>query len=108
MLTLLAAPLLAFITAFMLRSVLVGEVYSFGQNQNLVLVLYRFLFSSSSAWANSIDDLLKEKRSIMRELKLNVSAGQQLFAKGLVLFIMTLIQVLLYYFISALFGCVVF
>ena len=103
MLTLLAAPLLAFITAFMLRSVPVGEVYSFGQNQNswlfgfISVLIFIFI-----GLANSIDDLLSEKRSIMRELKLNVSAGQQLFAKGLVLFIMTLIQVLLYYFISAL------
>jgi ABC-type multidrug transport system ATPase subunit len=103
MLTLLAAPLLAFITAFMLRNVQTGEHYSFGQNQNswlfgfISVLIFIFI-----GLANSIDDILSEKRSIMRELKLNVSALQQLFAKGLVLFIMTLIQVLLYYFISAL------
>jgi ABC-type multidrug transport system ATPase subunit len=101
--TLLVAPLLAALTAFVLRGVPDGKPYSFLSNQNALLFgfisIIIFIFIGL---ANSIDDLLGEKRSIQRELKLNISANCQLLSKHAVLFVMTVVQVVLYYFISAL------
>ncbi len=100
--TLLVAPLLAAVTAFVLRGVPEGMPYSFLNNQNALLfgfisvIIFIFI-----GLANSIDDLLGEKRSIQRELKLNISATCQLLSKHIVLFVMTLVQVLLYNLISA-------
>ena len=102
MMTLLVAPLLAAVTAFMLRSVPSGDDYSFGANQNswvfgfVSIIIFIFI-----GLANSIDDILGENRSIVRELKLNISAASQLISKHAVLLVMTIVQVLLYYFISS-------
>ncbi|MDD2227970.1 MAG: ABC transporter ATP-binding protein [Candidatus Cloacimonetes bacterium] len=100
--TLLVAPLLALLTAFVLRGTTEGTPYSFLDNQNVLLfgfisvIIFIFI-----GLANSIDDILSEKRSIQREMKLNITAKCHLLSKQAVLLIMTLVQVLLYYFISA-------
>jgi len=100
--TLLVAPLLSVVTAFVLRGVPEGKDYSFFANQNSLLFgfisIIIFIFIGL---ANSIDDLLSEKRSIIREMKLNISAFSELVSKHTVLLAMTLVQVLLYYFLSA-------
>jgi len=100
--TLFVAPLLALLTAFVLRGAQEGKTYSFMDNQNTLLFgfisIIIFIFIGL---ANSIDDILGEKRSIQREMKLNISANCHLLSKQAVLFIMTLVQVVLYYFISA-------
>lgn len=102
LMTLLVAPLLSVLTSFVLRGVPDAKPYSFWENQNswlfgfISIIIFIFI-----GLANSIDDILSEKRSIKRELKLNVPAFNHLFSKSLVLFFMTLVQVLLYYYISA-------
>ncbi|GAB1366979.1 hypothetical protein MASR1M36_18500 [Candidatus Cloacimonadaceae bacterium] len=102
LMTLLVAPLLSVLTSFVLRGVPDGKPYSFWENQNswlfgfISIIIFIFI-----GLANSIDDILSEKRSIKRELKLNVPAFNHLFSKTLVLFFMTLVQILLYYYISA-------
>ncbi len=103
MMTLLAAPLLAFLTAFVLRSSADGTAYSYYQNQNAVLfdfiAVIIFIFIGL---ANSIDDILGEKRIIQRELKMGVNAMCQLSSKHLVLFLMTCVQALLFHLVSSL------
>ncbi|PKN78933.1 MAG: hypothetical protein CVU48_06805, partial [Candidatus Cloacimonetes bacterium HGW-Cloacimonetes-1] len=102
MMTVLVAPLLAFLTAFVLRGVPDGMAYSFYDNLNaplfdfISIIIFIFI-----GLANSIDDILGEKRIIQREKKMNVSAFCQLNAKHFVLLIMTIIQVLAYYYIAA-------
>jgi len=103
MMTLLVSPLLALLTAFVLRGVPSGKVYCYLDNENSLLFgfisVIVFIFIGM---ANSIDDLLGEKRSIQREVKLSVGASCQLLAKNMVLLVMTIIQVLLYYTVSSL------
>lgn len=100
--TLFAAPILALLTAFVLRGVQEGKTYSFWDNSNsLIFGFISVIIFIFIGLANSIDDILGEKRSILREMKLNVSAFCQLLSKHLVLLIMTTIQVLLFYIISA-------
>ena len=100
--TLLAAPILALITAFVLRGVPEEQSYSFSNNANTLLfgfisvIIFIFI-----GLANSIDDILGEKRSILREMKLKVSALCQLLSKHFVLLLMTCLQALFFYFISA-------
>jgi ABC-type multidrug transport system permease subunit len=72
-----------------------------GKPEFLALCFISIIIFIFIGLANSIDDILSEKRSIKRELKLNVPAFNHLFSKTLVLFFMTLVQILLYYYISA-------
>ncbi len=101
--TLLAAPILALLTAFVLRSSVDLTSYNYYQNQNAILfdfiAVIIFIFIGL---ANSIDDILGEKRIIKRELKMGISALSQLTSKHLVLFLMTCVQALLFYAVSAL------
>lgn len=96
--TLLASPLLAIITAFVLRSTGNDLPYSYYNNQNAMLfdfiAIIIFIFIGL---ANSIDDILSEKRIIKREMKMRIAAFWQLSAKHLVLFIMTSVQAALFY-----------
>jgi len=99
--TLGVSPLLAFLTALILRSASGTEAYSFGANQNFPLFCFIsviiFIFIGL---ANSVDDILGEKRVIIREKNLNIGVLPLIGSKNLVLFIMTLAQSLLYYQIS--------
>jgi ABC-type multidrug transport system ATPase subunit len=96
--TLLVSPLLAFLTAFVLRSVGEGMDYNYYENQNAMLfdfiAIIIFIFIGL---ANSIDDILSEKRIIKREMKMRVGAFCQLSSKHLVLFLMTGVQAALFY-----------
>ena len=100
--TLLAAPILALLTAFVLRSSDGLAGYNYYQNHNAILfdfiAVIIFIFIGL---ANSIDDILGEKRIIKRELKMGISALSQLTSKHLVLFLMTCVQALLFYLVSA-------
>lgn len=103
MMTLFAAPILALLIAFVLRSSGKEASYSYFQNPNAVLfdfiAVIIFIFIGL---ANSIDDILGEKRILQRELKMGIRALCQVLSKHLVLFLMTLIQALLFYLVSAL------
>ncbi|MCB5254407.1 MAG: ATP-binding cassette domain-containing protein [Candidatus Cloacimonetes bacterium] len=103
LMTLFVAPFLALVTAFVLRGTPQGSPYSYYENLNSMLfdfiAVIIFIFIGL---ANSIDDILSEKRIITRELKLGLSPFSQLFSKQSVLFVMTCIQVLLFYAVAAL------
>ncbi|MCK9584621.1 MAG: ATP-binding cassette domain-containing protein [Candidatus Cloacimonetes bacterium] len=103
LMTLFAAPFLALLIAFVLRSTGGQASYSYFENLNAVLfdfiAVIIFIFIGL---ANSIDDILSEKRILQRELKMGISAICQLSSKHLVLFLMTCLQALLFYLISSL------
>lgn len=103
LMTLFAAPFLALLIAFVLRSSGEQTPYSYFQNQNAILfdfiAVIIFIFIGL---ANSIDDILGEKRILQRELKMGICALCQVTSKHLVLFLMTCIQALLFYLVSAL------
>lgn len=101
--TLCVAPILALLTAFVLRSTPEGIAYSFSRNQNLPLFgfvsIIIFIFIGL---ANSVDDILSEKRIIQREKKLNISVLANLGSKDAVLFLVTFLQASLYHYIASL------
>jgi len=101
--TIFVAPVLALFTSLILRNTTSSQGYVFYENKNFLLYMFIsviiFIFIGL---ANSIDDILSEKRIIQRERKLNISVGAQLQSKYIVLLCMTIVQSILYYFISAL------
>lgn len=101
--TLFASPILAFISSIVLRNATNSSGYSYYLNNNSLLfdfiAVLVFIFIGL---ANSIDDILSEKRIIRRELKIGISPICQLTSKHLVLLMMTIIQAILFYLVSAL------
>ncbi len=100
--TLAVAPLLGLFTSLILRSVPESSEYTFYENGNFMLFAFIsviiFIFIGL---ANSVDDILSEKRIILREKKMNISMWDQLQSKYFVLFCMTVVQGLLYYIITS-------
>ncbi|HOH78827.1 MAG TPA: ATP-binding cassette domain-containing protein [Candidatus Cloacimonadota bacterium] len=100
--TLGVAPLLALLTSLILRSATGTEVYSFRENQNFPLFCFiQVIIFVFIGLANSVDDVLGEKRVILREKNLNIRVLPMIASKNVVLFAMTLVQSLLFYQISA-------
>lgn len=100
--TMAVAPLLAFFTAIILRSTPQGSPYSFYENSNFMLFAFiSIIIFIFIGLANSVDDILSEKRIIQREKKMNIGAGAILGSKYFVLFCMTIVQALLYYVVSS-------
>ncbi len=100
--TLAVSPILAFFTAIILRSAPESETYSFYDNANFLLFSFiSIIIFIFIGLANSVDDILSEKRIIQREKKMNISTGAMLNSKYIVLFFMTLLQCTLYYIVSA-------
>jgi len=100
--TLGVAPLLALLTSLILRSASGTEPYSFRDNQNFPLFCFiQVIIFIFIGLANSVDDILGEKRVILREKNLNIRVLPMIASKNLVLFVMTLVQSLLFYQISA-------
>ena len=101
--TFIAAPLLSFIVAFILRYNAEEEVYKFYNNDNIVLFIFIsviiFIFFGL---ANSLDEILAEKRIIIREKKMNIKSIYFLLAKNITLLIFSIIQSLLFIFIASL------
>ncbi len=100
--TLGVAPLLALLTSLILRNQATPGNYSFYNNNNFPLFCFIsviiFIFIGL---ANSIDDILGEKRIILREKKMNLGMMTCLNSKYFVLLAMTLVQSLLYHIISS-------
>jgi ABC-type multidrug transport system ATPase subunit len=100
--TFLAAPLLSFLISFILRYSEPNAEYEFAKNVNISIFIFIsiivFIFLGLS---NSLDEIISEKRIIIREKKLNVKSAYFLIAKNLTLPIFAFIQSVLYYFIAA-------
>jgi ABC-type multidrug transport system permease subunit len=100
--TFLAAPLLALIVAFILRYSSPDTAYSFAENVNIKIFIFIsviiFIFLGLS---NSLDEIISEKRIILRENKMNIKSSLYLLTKNITLTVFALIQAILYYFISA-------
>lgn len=96
------APLLAFLLSFILRFA-PGEVeYSFQENLNIPVFLFTsviiFIFLGLS---NSVEDILSERKKLLREKMLNIRVSYYLISKLITLSLFSVIQVLLYYAVSA-------
>jgi len=101
--TFLGTPLLCFITALVLRYAPPGSDYQFSTNENYPMYLFiSIIIFIFLGLAGSIDEILSERRIILREAQLNISMGQQLMVKSVTLSIFTLIQTIEYYVISGL------
>ncbi len=100
LITFVASPLLALIISFILRFS-ENNVYSFHQNENILMFIFIsiivFIFLGL---ANSLDEILAEKRIILREKKLDIKSSFFLFSKLVALLLFTLIQTILYLLIS--------
>ena len=101
--TFLAAPLLSLIISYILRFSYPGQEYTFAENVNISIFIFIsvivFIFLGLS---NSLDEIISEKRIILREKKLNVKSIYFLLAKNFTLPIFALIQSILYYLIASL------
>ncbi len=102
--TFMEAPLLAFLLSFILRLAPTNGSYSYAENINIGIYLYIsvivFVFLGLS---NSIEEILSERRTILREKMLNLRTSYFILTKLISLSIFALAQVLVYYFVSALF-----
>jgi ABC-type multidrug transport system ATPase subunit len=95
--TLGASPLLGVIIAFILRNQPPGQCYSVRNNNNIGLFIFIsvivFLFLGM---ANSIHEIIAERRVIARERKLGLRSTDYLGVKTIALGLISLLQALLY------------
>jgi ABC-type multidrug transport system ATPase subunit len=97
------APLLGLLIAFILRLAPNVGGYTYHDNVNIGIYLFIsvivFVFLGLS---NSIEDILGERRVIIRESLLNLRTGYMLTAKILALSVFAIVQVILYLAVSGL------
>jgi ABC-type multidrug transport system ATPase subunit len=100
--TFIAAPVLALLVAVILRFQAEGSTYSYYKNENVPMFIFMsviiFIFLGL---ANSLDEILSEKRIVLREKKLNIKTIYYLLSKNITLSFFNLIQVVLYVFIAS-------
>ena len=100
--TFIAAPLLAFLVSLILRYSESDTKYSFYENENIFIFIFiSIIIFIFLGLANSLDEILSEKRIILREKKLNIKSGYFLVSKNISLSIFTVIQAFLFYLIAA-------
>ena len=96
------APLLGIIIAFILRLAPASESYSFNQNINIGIYIFIsvivFIFLGMS---NSMEEILSERKSILREKMLNLRMTYFLGSKIGVLCLFSFMQVFLYLSVSS-------
>jgi ABC-type multidrug transport system ATPase subunit len=95
------APLLGLLISFILRLAAGDTGYSYYKNINIGIYIFIsiivFIFLGMS---NSIEEILSERKIIIREKMLNLRVSYFLGAKILVLSLFSLIQIFLYLFVS--------
>ncbi|MDZ4182688.1 MAG: ATP-binding cassette domain-containing protein, partial [Candidatus Cloacimonadaceae bacterium] len=95
--TFVQAPLLGLIISFILRHTVSAGAYSYHQNQNIGIYVFvsiiAFIFLGLS---NSIEEILDERKIILREKMMNLRMSYYLWSKLISLTAFSLIQVLLY------------
>ncbi len=103
LITFLQAPLLSLVIAFILRRIPGSNPYSYHENNNIGIYVFVsiivFIFLGLS---NSIEEILDERKIILREKMINLRTSFYLASKLISLTFFALVQVLLYTFISAL------
>ncbi|OQY37787.1 MAG: hypothetical protein B6226_04720, partial [Candidatus Cloacimonetes bacterium 4572_65] len=103
MITFFEAPLLAIVVAFILRLAPTSAVYSFFENTNVSLYLFvSIIIFMFFGMTNSINEVLDERKFILREKIRNLKTRHYIISKFVVLSIFTFIQAILYCGISAL------
>ncbi len=100
--TFLEAPILGLIVGYILRLAPEADKYSYYKNTNIGVYIFVsiivFIFLGMSS---SIQEILEERRMILREKMMNMHPSDYLGAKVIVLSLFALVQVLLYYGVSA-------
>jgi ABC-type multidrug transport system ATPase subunit len=96
-----SAPLLGFIISMILRLAPIDKPYSFNLNINIGIYIFIsiivFIFLGMSS---SIEEIISERKSIIREKMLNMKVVNFLTSKILVLSIFSAVQIILYLVIS--------
>ena len=96
--TFFAAPFLAVLISVILRYSPPGSEYSFASNLNIKIFIFIsiivFIFLGLS---NSLDEIISEKRILIREKKLHIKSGLFLVVKNLTLAIFAFLQAILYF-----------
>lgn len=102
LITFFEAPLLGLIISFILRFTTSGS-YSYHDNSNIFIYIFvsiiAFIFLGMS---NSIEEILRERKIILRERLMNLKMSSYQLSKLLILALFGLIQAILYHFIAAL------
>lgn len=100
--TFIAAPFLAILISFVLRYSPPGQSYSFAANVNMKIFIFIsiivFIFLGLS---NSLDEIISEKRILIREKKLRIKCGLFILVKNLTLAIFAFFQAVIYFAISS-------
>lgn len=102
LITFIEAPLLGLIISFILRHTPTGG-YSYAENNNISIYIFvsiiAFIFLGMS---NSIEEILGERKIILRERLMNLKSSSYQISKMMVLSLFGLIQAVLYHLIAAL------
>ncbi|MCK9557627.1 MAG: ATP-binding cassette domain-containing protein [Candidatus Cloacimonetes bacterium] len=102
LITFIEAPLLGLIISFILRHT-TSDSYSYHNNNNIFIYIFvsiiAFIFLGMS---NSIEEILSERKIIVRERLMNLRMSSYQLSKLCVLALFGLIQAILYHFIAAL------
>jgi len=95
------APLLAFILAFFSKYYNVGQVYSFGDNDNIpAFIFMSVVVALFLGMMLSAEEIIRDAKQIKRESFLNLSRGSYIHSKIAYLFAVSAIQMLMYVLIS--------
>lgn len=101
LITFIEAPLLGLIISFILRSTPTGK-YSYYENNNVFIYIFvsiiAFIFLGMS---NSIEEILSERKIILREKLMNLKMSSYHFSKILTLSLFGLVQAILYHVVAA-------
>ncbi len=96
LITLLAAPLLAFLIGFVLRYSK-ADAYDFSSAFHIPTYLFLSLVVAMFlGLTNSVDDITRDKPVLFRERNLNVRLSYYIFAKGVTLAVFAIFQCILY------------
>lgn len=102
LLTFIQAPVLGLIISFILRFTPQGDAYRYSQNNNIGIFIFvsiiAFIFLGLS---NSIEEILDERKMILRENQMNLKLSYYQISKLVTLSFFTLVQALLYQGIAA-------
>lgn len=101
--SLLEAPLLALIIGFILRFAPEAGKYSFYKNNNIgIHVFVSIIVFVFLGLSNSMEEILDERKMLIREKLMNLKISYYLMSKLIALSMFSLVQVVLYYIVTAL------
>lgn len=99
--TLLEAPVLAFLLAFLTRYQIPGKAYAFGDNRNLVAYVFMsVIVSLFLGLMVSAEEILRDRKIRQRERFLNLSKAAYTKSKIFILMVISAVQSFLFVFIG--------